>query len=302
MVIKVICRLLCMVAAVLILTASPVVAWAQSDSQGDAGDPAAISVRLNAEVVDLPEEPVLRAGRVFVPLRGVLERLGVAVTYDADTEMIQLERGQVSVEIALSTADASRNGLPLPMDEPPFLDDGRTYVPLRFVAEAFGERVDWSAEYRQVSIWSAYARPRVHGVRQRVPDEDQLAGEPGAPIVEFTDEEFELLVRVINAEAYNEPFEGQVAVGAVVINRVLNPGFPNTIKDVIYQPNQFMVIQNGQINREVADIAYEAARAALAGRDPSLGAYYFYNPDTVSSEFLLKRPILIRIGGHVFAH
>lgn len=280
------------------LLANPAAALAESEAIDLDNPSSQITILINSNPIALDDEPILIDGRVFVPLRGVLEQVGVVVDYDAESAQITLQRDRLEVKITLSPLEVALNGEPLDIDVPPFIHDGRAYVPLRFVAEAFGERVVWSKELRQVSIWSAYVRARQQASES---DPGRLAGGLAAT-VEFTAEEFELLARVINAEAFNEPFEGQVAVGAVVINRVKHPReFPNTIKEVILQPNQFKVVENGQINREIAKSAYEAARAALAGHDPSQGAYFFYNPDKVSSEFLLQRPITVRIGGHVFA-
>ena len=92
-----------------------------------------------------------------------------------------------------------------------------------------------------------------------------------------------------------------VAVGAVVINRVLSPDFPDIIYDVIHQPGQFAVVANGQINRPVTEEAYRAAMEALLGVDPSQGALFFYNARTTTSQFLLSRPVTVVIGDHTFA-
>lgn len=110
-----------------------------------------------------------------------------------------------------------------------------------------------------------------------------------------------LLARIINAEARGEPYTGQVAVGAVVLNRVKNPSFPNTISGVIFQPGAFSSINDGQWNAEIYSSAYNAARDALNGYDPTGGAIYFYNPRKTTSQWIYSRPVLITIGNHVFA-
>jgi N-acetylmuramoyl-L-alanine amidase len=92
-----------------------------------------------------------------------------------------------------------------------------------------------------------------------------------------------LLARLISAEARGEPYEGQVAVGAVVLNRVKHPSFPNTISGVIYQNGAFTCVTDGQFNEPVADSAYRAARDALNGWDPAGGAIYYFNPSTATS-------------------
>ncbi len=110
-----------------------------------------------------------------------------------------------------------------------------------------------------------------------------------------------LLARLINGEARGETYEGQVAVGAVVLNRVDSSKFPNTISGVIYQSNEFSVVNDGQINLTPSGTAIKAAEAALNGWDPSKGALYYWNPAKASNKFLNSRTIVARIGNHVFA-
>ena len=112
--------------------------------------------------------------------------------------------------------------------------------------------------------------------------------------------ELALLARLISAEARGEPYAGQVAVGAVVLNRVEHPSFPNTISEVIFQPGAFSCMLDGQWDEPVADSAYQAARDALAGADPSGGAIYYFNPVTATNAWIWSRPEIITIGKHRF--
>jgi N-acetylmuramoyl-L-alanine amidase len=109
-----------------------------------------------------------------------------------------------------------------------------------------------------------------------------------------------LLAKVISAEARGEPYEGQVAVGAVILNRVNHPSFPNTIAGVVYQPGAFTCMVDGQIDQPVADSCYQAARDAINGWDPSGGAIYYFNPDTATSSWIWSRPLIVTIGKHRF--
>jgi N-acetylmuramoyl-L-alanine amidase len=109
-----------------------------------------------------------------------------------------------------------------------------------------------------------------------------------------------LLARLISAEARGEPYRGQVAVGAVVLNRVEHPSFPNTISGVIYQSGAFSCIDDGQFDEPVADSAYAAARDALNGVDPAGGAIYYFNPVTATSKWIWSRPLILVIGNHRF--
>lgn len=109
-----------------------------------------------------------------------------------------------------------------------------------------------------------------------------------------------LLAMVINGEARGESYEGQVAVGAVVLNRVKHSSFPNTIAGVIYQPGAFTAVDDGQINKAIESSCFNAARDALNGWDPTGGAIYYYNPRTATSSWIRTRPIIKTIGKHVF--
>ena len=99
----------------------------------------------------------------------------------------------------------------------------------------------------------------------------------------------ELLAMVINGEARGESYEGQVAVGAVVLNRIRHPSFPDTMQDVIYQPGAFSAVKDGQINKSVTDSCKKAAIDALNGSDPSEGAVYYYNPETATCKWIRTR-------------
>ena len=109
-----------------------------------------------------------------------------------------------------------------------------------------------------------------------------------------------LLARLISAEARGEPYLGQVAVGAVVLNRVEHPSFPNTISGVVYQPGAFSCLDDGQFNQPISESAYRAAQEALDGCDPSSGAIYYFNPATATSAWIWSRPLIVQIGNHRF--
>ncbi|HMA59981.1 MAG TPA: cell wall hydrolase [Halanaerobiales bacterium] len=142
-------------------------------------------------------------------------------------------------------------------------------------------------------------------------DNDNLGGEE-IKTPDFEDEQnydisinsinLDLLARAIYAEARGESFEGQVAVGAVIVNRMESPKFPNTIEKVLYQPNQFKCVENGRINQTPNQNAYKAARRAIEGDDPSQGALFFFNPETSENPAAFDRyTVTVRIGNHIFA-
>lgn len=114
--------------------------------------------------------------------------------------------------------------------------------------------------------------------------------------------DLDLLARCIYGEARGEPYAGQVAVAAVILNRVSDPAFPNTIAGVVYQPWAFTIVNDGQINLTPNQTAYNAARDALNGWDPTYGCTFYYNPATATSQWIFNRPIVTRIGSHVFCY
>ena len=112
--------------------------------------------------------------------------------------------------------------------------------------------------------------------------------------------DLELLAKIISAESRGEPYIGQVAVGAVVLNRVESPSFPDSISGVVYQPGAFTAITDGQINQPIAESSRRAAQEALNGSDPTGGALYYYNPDKTSNKWIRSRTVITSIGSHLF--
>lgn len=116
----------------------------------------------------------------------------------------------------------------------------------------------------------------------------------------YNSADYQLLARIISAEARGEPYIGQVAVGAVVLNRIEHPSFPDTLAGVVYQKGAFSCLDDGQFNEPISDSAYAAARDALNGMDPSDGAIYYFNPNTATNKWIWSRPHIVTIGSHRF--
>lgn len=117
----------------------------------------------------------------------------------------------------------------------------------------------------------------------------------------YSDSDLMLLARLIYGEARGESYIGQVAVGAVVLNRIKSASFPNTMAGVIYQRYAFTAVEDGQINLTPNATAKKAAQDALNGWDPSYGSLYYYNPSTATSQWIFSRKTITTIGNHVFA-
>ncbi len=114
--------------------------------------------------------------------------------------------------------------------------------------------------------------------------------------------DIQLMARAINGEARGEPYEGQVAVGAVILNRVKSSQFPNTISGVIYQSGAFTAVADGQINAPISEgsTVYKAAQDAMNGWDPTGGCIYYFNPATATNKWIWSRPLVKTIGKHRF--
>ena len=114
--------------------------------------------------------------------------------------------------------------------------------------------------------------------------------------------DIQLMARAINGEARGEPYEGQVAVGAVILNRVKDSRFPNSISGVIYQPGAFTAVSDGQINATISESStvYKAAQDAKNGWDPTGGCVYYFNPATATNKWIWSRPLIKTIGKHRF--
>lgn len=117
----------------------------------------------------------------------------------------------------------------------------------------------------------------------------------------YSQTDVNLLAKVISAEARGEPYTGQVAVGAVVLNRVSHPSFPNTVSGVVYQKGAFSAVTDSNWSASVTDSAKKAAKDAINGWDPSSGAIYYYNPRKTNDQWIRTRKVVATIGNHLFA-
>lgn len=127
-----------------------------------------------------------------------------------------------------------------------------------------------------------------------------LSSKPTSSSSGATSTDLNLLARVVYGEARGEPYAGQVAVAAVVLNRVRSSSFPNSVAGVVYQQGAFDCVSDGQINLKPNQSAYNAARDALNGWDPSYGCLFYYNPRTATSKWMLSRTVKLSIGNHAF--
>jgi spore germination cell wall hydrolase CwlJ-like protein len=161
-----------------------------------------------------------------------------------------------------------------------------------------GQTVPSAVKPLPVAVSPTPAKPVVSAWKPAVkPARANVNGSTSA----ISDYQFRMLARIISAEAKGEPLTGQVAVGAVILNRVRSGRFPDNIAANVLKRGQFEPVANGHIWNEPAPSAYKAARLALQGWDPTRGALYFFNPAKSTSRWIWSRPVIMRIGDHVFA-
>jgi len=300
---------------------------------GVQADASSINLEVNGQTLDSEETLVLQ-GRTYVPVREVTELLGAEVKWNKKLQEVVLIQGDKIVKFEIGKKKVYRNDETLMMDAPAVVEDGSAFVPVRFVSEALHYNVDWDKQTNTILItekptylvekgdtlssisektgvsisdlkaWNQITDDLIvegsHLVLEDVNFSSVNELKANA-VVSYQDEEFEWLAKIIHLEAMDEPYEGRVAVGAVVINRVQSSQFPNSIKDVIFAPGQFTPAGNGKIyNTTPSDSDYKAAKEALSGTDPVEGALYFYNPKVSTSTFFNSKSRVGEIGGHRF--
>ena len=156
-----------------------------------------------------------------------------------------------------------------------------------------------TSEKRQKKLFLDSRNSR--GLRRReLPIMQRWLGISIGSIPPATTANINLLARIISAEGRGEPYIGQVAIGAVIMNRIEHPSFPDTLAGIIYENGAFTALVDGQFNEPIADSAYDAARDALSGWDPTGGCIYYYNPKKTSNQFMMSRPVQKVIGQHYF--
>ncbi|WP_128894184.1 spore cortex-lytic enzyme [Longirhabdus pacifica] len=162
---------------------------------------------------------------------------------------------------------------------------------------AFGLKADGIAGSKtKLKLWEATKkwRPTAKDTTEKI------MSYPSTKMLPLSENDMKLMANAVHGEARGEPYEGQIAVAAVIINRVQSELFPNTVSDVIFQPRAFTAVADGQIYLTPNQTSYRAVRDALSGLDPSGDAIYYFNPDTATSPWIWTRPQIKRIGKHIF--
>jgi hypothetical protein len=271
--------------------------------------------------------------RTYIPVRSYTDLLGFNAEWDAKERSVTISNVEHVTKFYQNSRRVIQDGVTLYMENRTIIEDGTTYLPVRTVAELYGKTIDWDGVDNQVNIrdyktytvgeWETLSGiSRELGILEaalrvwnNLPEGEPEMGTVlylestdkvtldytnTETIIPYTVADLEMLAKIIYAEAVNHPYEGKVAVGAVILNRVESPNWPNTLRDVIYQRGQFTPITNGQYNRaKPTDSYYQAAEDALRGIDPVDGAIFFNNPAR-SKIGVFKRPIVTIIGNHYY--
>lgn len=293
---------------------------------------AASQINIKVDGVDFSyKEATINDGRTYIPVRKFSELLGSYVAWDSKTKQVLVVKDGIELKFFVNEKRVLYDNEVYYMDSPLKNIDGVTYAPVRFIAEALHYNVEWYKSTNTINInekqfYKVKEGDTLQSISQsrgisvenlmtwnkltsdQIKVDMKLYLEPVKlnavdavrtnAVISYTDQELEYLARIVFAEARDEPFEGMVAVAAVVINRVQNPSFPNSIYDVIFQPGQFTPVKTGKIYEvKPTDAAYKAANEALLGSDPVNGALYF---NTSSNSFLDKKEFVKVIGNHIF--
>ncbi|WP_309118180.1 cell wall hydrolase [Paenibacillus sp.] len=247
------------------------------------------SVTINGEEVLLDDPIRMTDGRLFLPVAPLAGLFGATVEWDGADEA-------ATIHTTTNDKIVMRNGVPVVrmneqrylMDVSPYLADGRTYLPFRFAAELMNASVEWNEAEKTAELTSTAS------TAEELPEL-----RPADP---YTEEDMQLLAKLVQVEAGSESYEGQLAIANIILNRVKDSRFPNTIRDVIYSGRQFPPAHNGLLDRsEPNDSALRATRDALDGKNNIEDAVYFYNPDVTGGSFWDRLEVVAEIGNHAYA-
>lgn len=254
-----------------------------------------IKVYLNDKLVSSDQNPYMENGRTFVPIRFIAEAIGVKeISWNGSNEEAILMKNGVTLRLPIKESYAMINEEAIGLDAPISVYKGRTFVPLRFVAEAFDMDVYWNEISASVKLYTKeYAEVR---------SQKTVLSSASAP--SYSQEDLHWLSRLVEAEAGAEPFEGKLAVANCIINRKASKDFPNTIKGVIFDTKwgvQYTPISNGTIYNNPSEDSVKAAKMALEGNNNIGQALYFLNPRKSTNNWIIKnRTFYKKIKNHDF--
>ncbi|CAH2214737.1 stalk domain-containing protein [Tepidibacter aestuarii] len=240
-------------------------------------DQKTISIKIDGKVVYTDQNPYIENSRTFVPIRFISENLGADVSWDEDSQEAILEYEDKNIKLPVYSSTATINESTVYLDAPVNIYNARTFVPVRFVAEAFSCSVNWDSYNYVVDIQTkGYIPSHENTVKPNVPS--------------YSSEDLYWLSRLVEAESQGEPYEGKLAVANVIINRKNSELFPNSIKGVIFDDNygiQYTPVANGRIYNTPSDASIQATKQALEGHNNISTCLYFLNPRKSTNNWIV---------------
>lgn len=317
--------ILTMILGMFLLCIGPLTAVSAAEAASE------VTIKLDGETVKLTDPALMREGRLYVPMARVANLFGAKATWDEDNE-------EASIHTPLNDKIVLGSGVPVVyfngsrylMDAAPFLTDGRLYVPLRQLSEMLHANLSLNTESDVVELTKV--QPAViqeqYGLDEiskefgtskaellkRNGFDNKAVIKPGTKVKiiipsvldtaakPFTDAELTLLAKITMVEAGYESYEGQLALANVILNRVKDSRFPDSIRDVIYSGKQFPPAHNGLLDKSKPNASVlRAAKDALNGKNNIKNAVYFFNPEVSKGSFWSGLDVITTIGHHSFA-
>ncbi len=280
---------------------------------------------VNDHKVSFQEPLFVESGRLFVPIRFISEQLGAAVEWNGAERKV-LIKSPVNDQILFfaGSRGVQLNGSEYIMDVSPLMRYDRMYLPIRHVSELLHLKVKWldndnAVQLNQVPLYEVQEGDSLSAISEKfnttehlIKVRNNLQSSTVSPKTNLkvvipsimkneNPADLLLLAKLIEAEAGNEPFIGQVAIGNVILNRINDNRFPDSIEAVVNEPGQFTPVSTGRINNvEPSQSSIDAAKKALLGEKPVKNAVYFYNKSNTTNQFLLAREVVSDIGNHRF--
>jgi len=290
-----------------------------------------IAIKIDGKTVKLSEPARILDGRVFLPIASLTAHLGAKAEWDSDNE-------EITIHTALKDKIVLANGVPVVyfndaryvMDVVPFYSEGRMYIPLRHVAELLHATLKWDAKAQLAELesvppavvtedYGAVEIAKEQGISTTAllkrngleKDDDVKAGTKLRVVIPsvfeneakpFTEADYRLLAKLVQVEVGYETYEAHLAVANVVLNRVADSRFPDTIRDVIYSGKQFPPAHNGLLDASKPNASVlRATKDALNGKNNVQDAVYFYNPRVTKGSFWSDLKTVATIGSHRYA-
>ncbi|OMF21105.1 cell wall hydrolase [Paenibacillus sp. FSL H8-0548] len=321
------CLIITILLGVLLLSNGPM----SIVSAGEAAAMNDLTLKLDGKIIKMTEPVVTLDGRMYVPAARIAELFGAKSSWDKDTD-------EVTIHTALNDKIVLGNGVPVVyfneerylMDVAPFLKDGRLYVPLRQLSEMLHAKLQLNTEQDIVDLITV--QPVVITGEKSL---DEIAKELGSSKSEllkrnglngkealkpgtklnvvipsiftkaaksFTEADYMLLAKITMVEAGYETYQGQLALANVILNRVKDVRFPDSIKEVIYSGKQFPPAHNGMLDKSKPNASVlRAVKDALNGKNNVENAVYFFNPNISKGSFWSSLDVIASIGHHSFA-